>query len=434
MAKKTNDDMAGGVSEPKGQAPEVKPAKSLWPKPHTEIRAEPTLEPPQLESDPVAAPEVGVPSGDFETVPAEGHSERSDPVFEERAEPVFEEVSEPPELTAGESDAASSEPELEEYREPTISQNSEPRVEAESGPSFETSEGERTAAVFDAADSQEPALSEPGEGKASRFVAMAAGIVVALALGGVAFVYGASGLGLKFGGSDDTVASSPPSEPTPVTANADELKAAQDRIAELEAKIKAAEEERVAAEAAKAAAKEDTAALPPGPAQSSEPAPAASQQTTPEPAPLQAAKPEPAPQPVAPSEPKPKAEPARETAAAPSPPPQQLAPGPRNLDGQRPVSPPSREVARAEQTPPPPPRYDPQPSYNEPRATPEMPVLQGWQVRDVYNGIAVVQSGRGAPMEVEPGDNLPGGNRVLAIRRLGGSWAVVTERGIIAGY
>ena len=75
-----------------------------------------------------------------------------------------------------------------------------------------------------------------------------------------------------------------------------------------------------------------------------------------------------------------------------------------------------------------------QPSYSEPRANPEMPVLQGWSVRDVYNGIAVVQSGRGAPMEVEPGDNLPGGNRVLAIRRLGGSWAVVTERGIIAGY
>ena len=61
-----------------------------------------------------------------------------------------------------------------------------------------------------------------------------------------------------------------------------------------------------------------------------------------------------------------------------------------------------------------------------------MPVLQDWAVRDVYNGIAVVQSGRGAPMEVSPGDQLPGGNRVLAIRRLGGDWAVITERGIIA--
>jgi hypothetical protein len=62
-----------------------------------------------------------------------------------------------------------------------------------------------------------------------------------------------------------------------------------------------------------------------------------------------------------------------------------------------------------------------------------MPVLQDWSVRDVYNGIAVVQGGRGAPLEVEPGDELPGGNRVLAIRRLGGNWAVITEQGIIAG-
>jgi hypothetical protein len=80
------------------------------------------------------------------------------------------------------------------------------------------------------------------------------------------------------------------------------------------------------------------------------------------------------------------------------------------------------------------PQYNTQPSYGRETGSPEMPVLQDWAVRDVYNGIAVVQGGRGAPREVEPGDELPGGNRVLAIRRLGGNWAVVTEQGIIAGY
>jgi hypothetical protein len=80
------------------------------------------------------------------------------------------------------------------------------------------------------------------------------------------------------------------------------------------------------------------------------------------------------------------------------------------------------------------PQYNTQPSYGRETGNPEMPVLQDWAVRDVYNGIAVVQGGRGAPLEVEPGDELPGGNRVLAIRRLGGNWAVVTEQGIIAGY
>lgn len=425
MAKKTNDDMAGGVSEPKSQAPEVKPAKSLWPKPHTEIRAEPGLEPPHLESGPVSAPEVKPPAGDFETVPAEGYAERPEPVFEAPPEPVAE---------ISEIDASG--PESDDYRAPAISQpeqaqerNAQPEREADP---FRVNEDERTAAVFDAADHQEPALADPGESKAGRFVAMAAGIVVALALGGVAFVYGASGLGLKFGGGNDTASTAQQPEPAPVAVNAEELKAAQERIAELEARVKAAEEEKAAAEAAKAAAaeQEKTAALPPEPAPSPEPAPA------PVPDPSETAKLEPAPPPATASEPKPTAEPARETAAAPAPPPRELAPGPRNLNEQRPSPPatPPRETARAEPEPPPPPRYNLQPSYNEPRSTPEMPVLQGWAVRDVYNGIAVVQSGRGAPMEVEPGDNLPGGNRVLAIRRLGGNWAVVTERGIIAGY
>jgi hypothetical protein len=64
-------------------------------------------------------------------------------------------------------------------------------------------------------------------------------------------------------------------------------------------------------------------------------------------------------------------------------------------------------------------------------ASPDAPVVSGWQVRDVYNGMAVLQSRRGL-MEVTAGDELPDGNRVLAIRRLGGKWVVVTEQGLIA--
>ncbi|MDX6807602.1 hypothetical protein [Terrihabitans rhizophilus] len=104
-------------------------------------------------------------------------------------------------------------------------------------------------------------------------------------------------------------------------------------------------------------------------------------------------------------------QPPQEEAAAPTPP---AIPQPRP-----PVT------ARADQTPadvPPPPAAS--------AARPDNPILAGWTVRDVYDGTAVVQSRRGL-MEVQPGDELPDGNRVLAIRRLGGQWAVVTQRGII---
>jgi hypothetical protein len=62
-------------------------------------------------------------------------------------------------------------------------------------------------------------------------------------------------------------------------------------------------------------------------------------------------------------------------------------------------------------------------------ATP--PVLDGWRVRSVYNGAALIQSRLGGVMEVEPGDNLPGLGRVEAIRRQDGKWVVVTNKGLI---
>ena len=59
------------------------------------------------------------------------------------------------------------------------------------------------------------------------------------------------------------------------------------------------------------------------------------------------------------------------------------------------------------------------------------PVLEGWVVRSVYNGAALIQGRLGGVMEVEPGDNLPGLGRVENIRRQDGRWVVVTSRGVI---
>ena len=57
-------------------------------------------------------------------------------------------------------------------------------------------------------------------------------------------------------------------------------------------------------------------------------------------------------------------------------------------------------------------------------------ILEGWRLRNVYDGAALVQ-GRMGTIEVEPGDTLPGGGRVQEIRRQDGRWVVVTSKGLI---
>jgi hypothetical protein len=59
-----------------------------------------------------------------------------------------------------------------------------------------------------------------------------------------------------------------------------------------------------------------------------------------------------------------------------------------------------------------------------------MPTVEGWVVRDVVNGGALVE-GRAGIFEVYAGDPLPGVGRVDAIRRQDGRWVVVTSRGLI---
>ncbi len=58
------------------------------------------------------------------------------------------------------------------------------------------------------------------------------------------------------------------------------------------------------------------------------------------------------------------------------------------------------------------------------------PVIRSWVVREVYDGIALVEGADG-PVEVAPGELLPGAGRVKSIERSGRGWVVVTSRGVI---
>ena len=61
---------------------------------------------------------------------------------------------------------------------------------------------------------------------------------------------------------------------------------------------------------------------------------------------------------------------------------------------------------------------------------PPTPVIDGWVVRDVYHGAALIQ-GHGGMIEVLPGDSLPGLGRIQQVRRQDGRWVVITSRGQI---
>ena len=59
-----------------------------------------------------------------------------------------------------------------------------------------------------------------------------------------------------------------------------------------------------------------------------------------------------------------------------------------------------------------------------------LPTVEGWLLRDVSNGGALIE-GRQGIFEVFAGDPVPGLGRVDAIRRQDGRWVVVTSRGLI---
>jgi len=56
-----------------------------------------------------------------------------------------------------------------------------------------------------------------------------------------------------------------------------------------------------------------------------------------------------------------------------------------------------------------------------------------YTVREVQDGIALVQGRAGGLYEVGPGDRLPGVGRVLGVEKIGQKWVVVTESGRIDG-
>ena len=58
------------------------------------------------------------------------------------------------------------------------------------------------------------------------------------------------------------------------------------------------------------------------------------------------------------------------------------------------------------------------------------PVVEGWVLREIEDGRALVQSRLGY-FDVGPGSNLPGIGRVEGIRREDGRWVVVTAKGLI---
>jgi hypothetical protein len=57
-------------------------------------------------------------------------------------------------------------------------------------------------------------------------------------------------------------------------------------------------------------------------------------------------------------------------------------------------------------------------------------VVEGWVVRDVHRGVALIE-GRMGLIEVDKGDMVPGLGRVDAIRKQDGRWVVVTPKGLI---
>jgi cell division protein FtsB len=68
---------------------------------------------------------------------------------------------------------------------------------------------------------------------------------------------------------------------------------------------------------------------------------------------------------------------------------------------------------------------------DKPASKPTPATLEEWTLRDVYDGVAMLENRNRRLVEVGPGDTLPGGGRVEGIERRGKVWVVVTNRGLI---
>ena len=61
----------------------------------------------------------------------------------------------------------------------------------------------------------------------------------------------------------------------------------------------------------------------------------------------------------------------------------------------------------------------------------KLPALEGWRLRDVYAGRAVLESRTGTLYEVGPGSMLPGVGKVETIKRVDGKFVITTPKGTI---
>jgi hypothetical protein len=80
---------------------------------------------------------------------------------------------------------------------------------------------------------------------------------------------------------------------------------------------------------------------------------------------------------------------------------------------------PPQEVGRSEQ------------AKAEPRPESKPVPIEGWVLREVYDGVALIEGRNRRLHEVAPGQSLAGVGKVEAIEKRGRSWVVVTSRGII---
>ncbi|GJD51030.1 hypothetical protein OPKNFCMD_3781 [Methylobacterium crusticola] len=72
------------------------------------------------------------------------------------------------------------------------------------------------------------------------------------------------------------------------------------------------------------------------------------------------------------------------------------------------------------------------PDRPEAKARPAAPgTIEGWVLRDVYDGVAMIENRNRRLLEISPGDSLPGAGRIEAIERRGRTWVVVTSKGLI---
>jgi hypothetical protein len=65
------------------------------------------------------------------------------------------------------------------------------------------------------------------------------------------------------------------------------------------------------------------------------------------------------------------------------------------------------------------------------KTPPKKAPIEGWVLREVYDGSALVEGRNRRLREIAPGQTLPGAGKIESIERRGRTWVVVTDRGII---